>query len=38
MSESRIVLITGVTRGLGHAMAGKFAELDLAVIGASAQR
>lgn len=33
MSKSRIVLITGVSRGLGLAMARKFAELGHIVIG-----
>jgi NAD(P)-dependent dehydrogenase (short-subunit alcohol dehydrogenase family) len=33
MSKSRIVLITGVSRGLGLAMARKFAELGHVVIG-----
>jgi NAD(P)-dependent dehydrogenase (short-subunit alcohol dehydrogenase family) len=33
MPKSRIVLITGVTRGLGRAMAVKFAELGHVVVG-----
>jgi NAD(P)-dependent dehydrogenase (short-subunit alcohol dehydrogenase family) len=33
MSKSRIILITGVSRGLGRAMACKFATLDHTVIG-----
>jgi NAD(P)-dependent dehydrogenase (short-subunit alcohol dehydrogenase family) len=33
MSKSRIVLITGVSRGLGRAMAHKFADLGHVVIG-----
>ena len=33
MSAARLVLITGVTRGLGHAMALRFAALGHTMIG-----
>lgn len=38
MSKSRLILITGVSRGLGRAMAHKFAELGHVVIGCGRSR